>query len=80
MAKAKAKPEQPKIKYPKGEEVCVTHCERGGKPLFLITNKHLTGYFSLYEFTEDGLVRLGKGFSPLELEEKFEIKKRMGVE
>lgn len=77
---AKAKLEQPEIKYPKGEEVCVTCCERGGKPLFLITNKPMTGYFFLYEFTGDGLVKLGKGLSPLELEEKFEVKKRMGVE
>lgn len=77
---AKAKSEQPEIKYPKGEDVCVTCYERGGvKPLFLITTKPLTGYFFLYEFTADELVKLGKGQSPLELEERFEVKKRMGV-
>lgn len=77
---ANAKQNEPGVKYPKGEDVCVTCCERGGKPLFLITTKPLTGYFFLYEFTEDGLVKLGKGQSPLELEEKFYVKKRMGVE
>ena len=77
---AKAKSERPEVKYPKGEVACVTCCERGGKPLFLITHKPLTGYFFLYEFTGGGLVKLGKGLSPLELEERFEVKERMGVE
>lgn len=76
---AKAKSEQPEVKYPKGEDVCVTCCERGGKPLFLITTKPLSGYFFLYEFTGDKLIKLGKGSSPLELEERFEVKRRMGV-
>lgn len=58
----------------------MTCCERGGKPLFLITSKPMTNSFFLYEFTGNGLVKLGKGLSPLELEEKFEVKKRMGVE
>lgn len=76
----KSKKNEPEVKYPKGEDICVTCCERGGKPLLLITTKPLTGYFFLYEFTEDGLVKLGKGQSPLELEERFNVKKRMGVE
>lgn len=77
---AKAKSDKPEVKYPKGEETCVTCCDRDGRPLFLITTKPLTGYFFLYEFTGDGLVKLGKGQSPLELEERFHVKKRMGVE
>lgn len=76
----KAKSEKPEAKYPKGEDVCVTCYECGGRPLFLITTKPLTGYFFLYEFTADGLVKLGKGQSPLELEEKFNVRKRMGVD
>lgn len=76
MSRAK---ESPAVKYPKCEDVCVTCCESGGKPLFLITTKPLTGYFFLYEFTADGLIKLGKGQSPLELEEKFNVRKRMGV-
>lgn len=75
-----ASPKQMEIKYPKGEDVCVTCCERGGKPLFLITTKPLTGIFFLYEFTDNGLKKLGKGVSPLELEEKFGVKRRMGAE
>lgn len=68
------------VKYPKGEDACVTCCDRSGKPLFLITRKPLTGCFFIYEFTEDGLLRLGKGLSPIELEEKFNVRKRMGVD
>lgn len=78
MAKAKSK--EPEVKCPKGEEVCVTCCEQGGKPMFLITYKPLTGVYFIYEFTGDGLVKLGKGQSPSELEAKFEVKRRMGVE
>lgn len=74
------KSERLEVKYPKGEDVCVTCCERGGKPLFLITTKPLTGNFFLYEFTDNGLKKLGKGVSPLELEEKFDVKRRMGAE
>ena len=77
MTKSK---EKPGIKYPKGEDVCVTCCDRGGDPLFLITTKPLTGYFFLYEFTADGLVKRGKGQSPLELEEKYNVRDRMGAE
>ena len=73
------KPEQPEIKYPKGEDVCVTCCERGGKPKFLITHKPLVGIYFIYEFTGDGLVKLGKGQSPSELEKKFDVKRRIGA-
>ncbi len=79
MAKAKKK-EQPEIKYPKGETGCVTCYNKDHEPLFLITQKPLTETFFLYEFTGDGLVKLGKAQSPLELEKKFNVKQRMGCE
>ena len=68
------------VKYPKGEDRCVTCYGPDGKPLFLITAKPSIGCFYIYEFTTSGLVRLGKGKSPIELEEKFDVRKRMGVE
>lgn len=77
---ARTKLNQSEAKYPKGEDVCVVCCKRGGEPLFLVTTKPLTGYFFLYEFTGDGLKKLGKGLSPLELEEKFDVKRRMYAE
>ena len=68
------------VKCPKGEEICVTCCERGGRPVFLITYKPLVGAYFIYEFTNDGLIKLGRGQSPSELESKFEIKRRIGAE
>lgn len=79
MAKAK-KSEQLEIKYPKGETVCATCYNKEHEPMFLITQKPLTETFFLYEFIGDGLVKLGKAQSPLELENKFNVKKRMGCE
>ena len=73
------KPKESEVKYPKGENVCVTCCERGGKPMFLITNKPLIDTYFIYEFTGDGLVKLGKGQSPSELEKKFDVKRRIGA-
>lgn len=66
------------VKYPKGENICVTCYGKDGNPMFLITEKPMTGYFFLYEFAGDSLTKLGKAQSPLELEEKFDVKKRMG--
>lgn len=77
---ARAKSEKPEIKYPKGENICATCCDRNGKQLFLITHKPLVDNYFIYEFTGDGLVKLGRGQSPLELEVKFDVRKKMGVE
>lgn len=77
---AKAKTKKPKLKYPKEEVICTTCCERGGNPLFLITTNPLTEYFFIYEFTSEGLIKLGRGKSPIELEDKFNVRKRMGVD
>lgn len=74
------KDKKQEVKYPKGEDVCVTCYTRDNIPLFLITTKPSTGYFFIYEFTENGLVRLGRSQSPLELEERFDVRKRMGVD
>ena len=72
--------ENQKVKYPRGEDICVTHFSRDNIPLFLITSKPITGCFYIYEFSGGTLVKLGKGQSPLELEEKFKVRKRMGVD
>ena len=57
----------------------MTCSERGGKPMFLITHKPLIDTYFIYEFTGDGLVKLGKGQSPSELERKFDVKRRIGA-
>ena len=73
------KPKESEVKYPKGENVCVTCCKRGGEPMFLITYKPLVDTYFIYEFTGDELVKLGKGQSPSELEKKFDVKRRIGA-
>lgn len=67
------------FKIQNGEIVCVTCCNKESAPLFLITSKPLTGMYYIYEFTDSGLSKIGKGQSPSELEEKFNIKERMGA-
>lgn len=47
--------------------------------MFLITSKVVRDFYYLYEIKEDKLVRLGKSASPVELEERFNIKKRIGA-
>jgi hypothetical protein len=79
MAKS-GKSDSAGVKYPKGEDVCVTCFNRDKEPLFLITNKPNAKIFYIYEFVGNELIKLGKGSSPLELENKFNVAKRMGVE
>ena len=67
------------FKIPNSEIVCVTCCNNESVPMFLITSKPATKMYYIYEFTKCGLSKLGKGQSPLELEEKFNIRERMGV-
>ena len=76
---AKPKEDKPEVKYPRGEDVCVTCYDKDSNPLFLITEKTLQELYFIYEFTGDGLVKLGKGKSPSELEKKFNVRERMGV-
>lgn len=61
-------------RLPPSEAVAVT-CVKEGMPRFLITAKMLGGgtIYTLYEVCENGYQRLGKGPSPLELENKFHI-------
>lgn len=67
----------PQFKLPKGEEICTRYYSLGGKPVFLMSVKALVGIFSLYEITDGAISRLGNGESPIELEEKFNVRKRM---
>lgn len=68
------------IKYPNEsiERITATYCNANHERLFLMTYKPQAGVYFLYKFTPDGLVKLGKSRSPIELEEKFEVRKMMG--
>lgn len=64
--------------YPKGERVWVGYCDRNHKLLFIITSKKETrDYYFLYEVVDGKFKKLGRAKSPKELEERFEVSKRM---
>lgn len=67
-------------KYPKGERVWVGIYNKGHELMFIITSKESSrDYYYLYELTGGVLKKLGRARSPKELEEKFEVDKRIGV-
>lgn len=65
------------LKYPKGECGCVRYVNISGQLMFVLTTKNNTDSYFLYEVTENGLVKLGKGKNPYELEEKFDIRNKL---
>ena len=66
------------VKYPKGETVWVSYQNVNGEPVCILTSKQTRDYYYLYEVLPDGtLNKLGKARLPTELEEKFDVRKRM---
>lgn len=67
-----------KLKYPKGETVWVSYRTAKNEKRFIITSKDddRTWYF-LYELQGDTFKKLGKSKSPVELEEKFEVRSKL---
>ena len=61
-------------KIPASETVKVACCKNGAE-VYIITSKLMGGgiVYTLYEVVENGYCRLGKGPSPLELENKFHV-------
>jgi len=67
------------VKIPKNETLRVTY-KAHGLPVFLLTEDRAKNTFVLYEPTEDGVKKLGKAASPIELEEKFGVLERIAEE
>lgn len=66
------------IKCPKGEKIWVSYRNSNGVTVAILTSKPARDYYFLYEVkSNSSLIKLGKSKSPLELEEKFDIKSRM---
>ena len=65
--------------YPKGEHVWVSYYDTSHKLVFIITSKEARDYYFLYELVDGKFKKLGRAKSPTELENKFEVDKRMGV-
>lgn len=63
-----------KYNYPKGEIVWVTYLNCDGRPRFIITSRPARDFYYLYEADNGTFQKLGKSKSPLELEQKFQVK------
>lgn len=66
------------IKAPKNETGMVLYLNKYHIPVFFLTTKQPRDFYYLYEISEDGkLTKLGKAKSPKELEEKFDVDRKM---
>lgn len=64
---------------PKGEIAWMGYCDRSHNLKFLVTSKsNNRDFYFLYEVVDGTLKKLGKSRSPKELEEKFNIWKKVG--
>lgn len=64
-------------KYPKGERVWVGYYSQTYEPKFIITSKENRDFYFLYELVDGEFHKLGRSRSPKELEEKFEVDKKL---
>lgn len=64
-------------RIPTGEVVCVTYIDKAGKEVNLITHKPITDMYYLYDIDGDKITKIGKDQSPIVLESKFGIDKKI---
>lgn len=64
-------------KYPKGERVWVGCYNQSHELKFIITSKETRDFYYLYELVDGEFRKLGRSKSPKELEEKFEVDKKL---
>jgi hypothetical protein len=64
-------------KYPKSERVWVGYYNQAHELKFIITSKELRDFYYLYELVDGEFRKLGRSKSPKELEEKFEVDKKL---
>ena len=66
------------IKYPKGEKVWVGYYDTQKNLRFIMTSKENNrDFYFLYELVDGQFKKLGKARSPKELEDKFEVSKKL---
>ena len=68
-----------RLVYPKGEHVWVAYYNTAHELVFILTSKETRDYYFLYELVDGKFQRLGRAKSPIELEERFNVDKRLGV-
>lgn len=65
-------------KYPKGERVWVGYYNQAHELKFIVTSKEtMRDYYFLYELVDGEFRKLGKSRSPKELEDKFDVDKKL---
>ena len=64
-------------KYPKGERIWVGYYNAEHELCFILTSKESREFYFLYELVDGEFKKLGKARTPKELEDKFEVSKRM---
>lgn len=67
------------IRPPKGERVWVSYCKAEVQMFMLTSKENNRDFYFLYEIVDGALKKLGKARSPLELESKFEVHKKLGA-
>lgn len=60
-------------------ETIVTTYYKDGTAVGVTTKHNANNLYFFYEFVDNDFKKLGKGNSPSELEEKYDVNKRMGV-
>lgn len=65
-------------KCPKGERAWVGYYNQSNELMFIVTSKETSrDYYFLYELVDGEFRKLGRSKSPKELEEKFEVDKKL---
>ncbi len=64
---------------PKTERVECTYLNDKNEVVAILTQKPMDGNFYLYEVSGKETKKLGKGINPIALEEKYHMKRRMGI-
>lgn len=62
-----------KYKYPRGEHVWTNYINIHGDLMFIVTTKPSSNFYYLYELIDNNFVKLGRGDSPPELENRFNV-------
>lgn len=65
------------LKCPKGERVWVGYYNAEHELCFILTSKESREFYFLYELVDGEFKKLGKARTPKELEDKFEVSKKM---
>lgn len=58
---------------PKGESIAVRYVKNNGDLCFVMSTDYMRTSYTLYEYKDGKLKRVGKGANPLTLEERYSV-------